>query len=147
MTAAGPADLDLQLSSLMPSTNIWAVVSDVSPDGHAHPMAVGRLNTAFPDIVTSRSLYADGRLVQPYGDYTSTRLAVPLTSRLYHVELWPISNRFEAGHRIQLSIVGQSALSMPSLPSLNTVTIGGGSGSRLMFPSAPGDGLSTALGD
>lgn len=146
ITAAGPADLDLRLSSLLGSTDIWAVVSDVSPDGHAHPMAVGRLNTSFPGVVASRSLFSEGRLVQPYGDYTTPSPALPLVSRMYHVELWPISNRFEAGHRIQLSIVGQSALSMPSLPSLNTVTIGGGSGSRLVFPAAPGESLSTALG-
>ncbi|HWU21949.1 MAG TPA: CocE/NonD family hydrolase [Nocardioides sp.] len=146
VTAAGPADLDLRLSSVLGPTNIWAVISDVSPDGHAHPMAVGRLNTSFPGIVAARSLYSEGRLVQPYGDYSTPSPALPLLSRMYHVEFWPISNRFEAGHRIQLSILGQSALSMPALPSLNTVTLGGGSGSRLMFPAAPGENLSTALG-
>lgn len=151
VTAAGPATLDIRLASLLPSTNIWAVISDVSPDGTAHPMAVGRLNTAFPGIVPEKSLYSDGQLVQPYGDFSKVDLALPGLlgligqSRKYHVEFWPIANRFEAGHRIQLSLVGQSALSLPALPSLNTVTIGGGSGSRLMFPTVPGSDLAQAL--
>ncbi|RNL79562.1 CocE/NonD family hydrolase [Nocardioides marmorisolisilvae] len=145
VTAVGPATLDLKLSSTLPSTQIWAVISDVAPNGESKPMAVGRLNTAFPDIIPTKSLYAGGQLVQPYGDYSHTSLALPLQARNYHVEFWPIANRFEAGHRIQLSLVGQSALSFPTLPSLNTVTIGGGSGSRLMFPTAPGSSLAAAL--
>ncbi|MFL6159707.1 MAG: CocE/NonD family hydrolase C-terminal non-catalytic domain-containing protein, partial [Marmoricola sp.] len=145
VTAVGPAALDLKLSSTLPATQIWAVISDVAPNGESKPMAVGRLNTAFPDIVPGRSLYSAGQLVQPYGDYSKVSLALPLQARTYHVELWPIANRFEAGHRIQLSLVGQSALSFPALPALNTVTIGGGSGSRLMFPVGPGSSLATAL--
>ncbi|MEO6605856.1 MAG: CocE/NonD family hydrolase [Aeromicrobium sp.] len=145
VTAAGPATLDVRLGSVMPSTSIWAVISDVSPDGTSHPMAVGRLNTAFPDVIASKSLYSAGQLVQPYGDYSKLKLAMPLTPRDYHVEFWPIANKFDAGHRIQLSIIGQSALSLPNLPSLNAVSIGGVTGTRLMFPSAPGSNLAAAL--
>lgn len=145
VTAVGPATLDVRLATLMPTSNIWAVISDVSPDGESHPMAVGRLNTAFPGIVPGKSLYSGGNLVQPYGDYATYKPAVPGVSRMYRVEFWPIANRFEAGHRLQLSIVGQSALSLPSLPSLNTVSIGGTSGTRLMLPTAPGSDLAAAL--
>ena len=56
VTAAGPATLDLKLSSTLPATQIWAVISDVAPGGQSRPMAVGRLNTAFPGIVESKSL-------------------------------------------------------------------------------------------
>ncbi len=145
VTAAGPATLDVRLGSVMPTTSIWAVISDVSPDGKSHPMAVGRLNTAFPDIVSSKSLYSGGQLVQPYGDYSKLKPATPLVPRDYHVEFWPIANQFEAGHRIQLSIVGQSALSLPNIPSVNTVSVGGVTGTRLMFPTAPGSNLAAAL--
>ena len=69
VTAAGPATLDVRLATLLPTSNIWAVISDVSPDGQSHPMAVGRLNTGFPDVVASKSLFSAGQLVQPYGDY------------------------------------------------------------------------------
>jgi hypothetical protein len=145
VTAVGPATLDLKLSSTLPTTQIWGVISDVGPNGESKPMAVGRLNTAFPGVVASKSLYSQGQLVQPYGDYSNVSLALPLMSRTYHVEFWPIANRFEVGHRIQLSLVGQSALSFPALPALNTVTIGGNSGSRLMLPIGPGSSLAAAL--
>lgn len=145
ITSVGPGTLDIKLASTLPATQIWAVVSDVAPNGASKPMAVGRLNTAFPDVVASKSLYAGGQLVQPYGDYNTLKPGVPGIARSYHVELWPIANRFETGHRIQLSIVGQSALSFPALPALNTVLIGGGSGSRLMFPTLPGSDLAAAL--
>lgn len=145
VTAVGPATLDVRLSSLLPNTPIWAVLSDVWPDGSSHPMTTGRLNTGFPDIVKSKSLYSDGQLVQPYGDYSTMKPALPLQARDYHVELWPIGNRFEKGHRIQLTLVGQSPLSLPSLPSINTVTLGGSSGTRLMFPTVPGSDLEAAL--
>lgn len=145
VTTVGPATLDIRLASLAPTTSIWAVISDVSPDGMSHPMAVGRLNTAFPGVVPGKSLYSAGQLVQPYGDYSQTSVGVPGVPRTYHVEFWPIGNRFQAGHRIQLSIVGQSALSLPNLPSLNTVVVGGTSGTRLMLPVAPGSDLAGAL--
>jgi len=145
VTAVGPATLDIRLASVMPTTSIWAVISDVSPDGQSHPMAVGRLNTAFPGVVPGKSLYSAGQLVQPYGDYSHTNIGLLGVPRTYHVEFWPIGNRFQAGHRIQLSIVGQSALSLPNLPSLNTVVVGGTSGTRLMLPTAPGSDLAAAL--
>jgi predicted acyl esterase len=146
VTAIGPGTLDVRLSTTGLSTPIWAVVSDVWPDGSTHPMTVGRLNTAFPGVVREKSLYADGLLVQPYGDYSSPQPTLPGVARDYHVELWPLANRFKAGHRIQVSIVGQSALSLPSLPALNTVTLGGSSGSRLVLPTVPGSDLQAALG-
>lgn len=145
VTAIGPGSLDVRLSTTSVSTPIWAVVSDVWPDGSTHPMTVGRLNSAFPGVVREKSLYSDGNLVQPYGDYSTPRLALPGVARDYHVELWPIANRFKAGHRIQVSLVGQSALSLPSVPALNTVTIGKGSGSRLMLPTVPESDLAGAL--
>lgn len=69
----------------------------------------------------------------------------PLVSRPTIVELTPYGQPGAAGHRIQLSLVGQSALSFPALPSLNTAMIGGDSGSRLMFPTVPGSDLADAL--
>ncbi len=61
--------------------------------------------------------------------------------------MWPIANRFKAGHRIRLDIVGASAFSLPTLPGVNTVEVGGTSGSRLLFPVLPESNLATALPD
>ena len=143
--AAGPLDLDVRLSTTATETAIWAVVSDVSQDNVAHPLMVGRLSTNYPRIRRSKSLYADGQLVEPYGVYSQSSPAPLGQSRLYHVEFWPIGNRFEAGHRIRLDLVGESAASKPNLPALNTIVVGGAKGARLMFPVLPGSDLRAAL--
>lgn len=144
--AAGPLDLDLRLATTAPETAIWAVVSDVSPDNVAHPLMLGRLSTNYPRIRPAKSLYdSRGRLVEPYGVYSQASPATLGETRLYHVEFWPIGNRFEAGHRIRLDLVGASAASKPNAPALNTIVVGGSKGSRLMFPVLPGSDLRAAL--
>lgn len=143
--AVGPASLELVLASTAPETDIWAVLSDVWPDGSAHPMAVGRLRSSFPGVDLERSLVDDGgAVVQPYGRYDVKDPAVVGQERRYHVELWPIGNRFEAGHRLRLHVLGASAVSLPTTPGVNTVRLGEGQ-SRLLFPvydpaAAPDDG-------
>lgn len=145
--AAGPASLELALASTAPETQIWAVLSDVAPDGTAHPLTVGRLSSAFPRIVEEKSLRdGDGNLVQPYGDFSAKRLALPGTFRRYHVELWPVGNRFEKGHRIRLHLVGASAASLPGVPGLSSVRVGGPDGAVLRLPVLPGSDLGRALG-
>lgn len=138
LDAAGPGSLEVTLSSTAVSTAIWAIVSDVGPDGVAHPLTVGRLNTDFPDVDPARSRRdAAGNVVQPYGRYDVKRPATPLVSRRYQVELWPIGNRFKRGHRIRLHLVGPSAASAPIVPALNSVTVGGPQPSRLLLPVLP----------
>jgi predicted acyl esterase len=140
--SAGPASLELRLSTTAPKTTIWAVVSDVSPDGMAHPVAAGRLSTNYPHVDRARSLKdAQGDLVEPYGRYDRPDPAPPGTARLYHVELWPIGNRFKRGHRIRLHVLGASAASAPDAPAIDTAVVGGRSGSRLLFPVLPGSRL------
>ena len=138
MLSAGPAALDVSLSSTAPETAIWAVISDVWPDGSSHPVAAGRLDSAYPGVIASRSLKdSRGDIVQPYGDYSSKSDAAPLTRRRYEIEFWPIGNRFRVGHRIRLLILGASAASLPSLPALNSVSVGGPDASRLLLPVLP----------
>src|SRR3546814_15081672 len=55
VVSAGPASLELLLSTSVPGTDIYAVVSDVWPDGSAHPVATGRLRTTYPRIDEARS--------------------------------------------------------------------------------------------
>jgi putative CocE/NonD family hydrolase len=136
--AAGPASLELVLSSTARQSDVFAVISDVSPDGVAHPVATGRLRTAYPDIDADRSLTdANGAIVQPHGRYDYRRLANTLQARRYFVEFWPIGNRFRAGHKLRLHIVGASAYHAPSVPAVNTVRVGGPNGSRLLLPVLP----------
>jgi len=145
VTSAGPLGLDVTLATTAPGSGIWAVLSDVTPDGTGHPLTVGRLNTDFPKIVASESLVKGGRVVQPFGNYSSSSPARIGQYRKYHVEFWPVGNVFEKGHRIRLTLVGASALSRPSLPGLNMVRIGGLQGAQLFVPVLPGSDLSAAL--
>lgn len=139
---AGPVALDLELSTTTPGSGIWAVLSDVAPDGTASPLTVGRLSTSYPDLVPGRSLLdQDGRVVQPYGDYAHPSPATFGRFRRYQVELWPVGNRFEAGHRIQVQIMGTSLASPLALPALHTIRLGGADGSRLRVPVLPGSDL------
>ncbi len=146
--SAGPASLELELSSTAPTTGIWALVSDVFPDGVPHPVASGRLLSDFPAIDTAKSLKdpESGDVVQPYGRYDTATPATPGQKRRYRVELWPIGNRFKAGHRIRLHIIGASFASLPTAPAANTVTEGGAAASRLLLPVLPGSDLPGALG-
>lgn len=139
MVAAGPAALDVQLASTAPSSAIWAVISDVGPDGTPNPVGVGRLSTDYPrtDPARSRTDPATGEVVQPYGDYSDPSPATPTQARRYRVEFWPLGNVFRAGHRLRLHLVGQSLASAPKLPALNTVTLGGPQPSRLLVPELP----------
>ena len=144
--AAGPASLELVLSSTTPETDIFAVLSDVDPTGTAHPMAAGRLRSSFPHIDVTKSLVDDGGdVVQPYGDYSAKTPVDIGQEQRFHVEFWPIGNRFQAGHRLRLHILGISGASVPTPSAVNSVRLGPGA-SRLLFPVLPGSDLAGAIG-
>ncbi|MGH2951080.1 MAG: CocE/NonD family hydrolase, partial [Solirubrobacterales bacterium] len=146
--AVGPAALRVRLKSTSPETDIVAVLSDVAPDGTSTPIGSGRLRSTFPGIVRSRSLTdpASGEIVQPYNNLSAKQWALPGTARTYHVELWPIGNRFAAGHRIRLTLAGTPFTFLPSIPAINSIVVGGAAGARLQLPVLPGSDLCAALG-
>jgi hypothetical protein len=134
-TMVGPGALDVTLSSLEPVTDIYAVVADVAPDGTAYPVATGALRTSFPNVLPSCSLSdSQGQVVDPCNDYTKMSSAAPGTARTYQVELLPTGDVFSAGSRIRLYILGTPLDQIPSLPGINTVSLGGTSGSQLVLP-------------
>lgn len=138
---AGPAALEVYLSSTAAETDIHAVVADVHPDGSAYPVGQGRLRTSFPNVIESRSVKdSSGTIVQPYNDFSSKQLQTPLLTKRYRVEFWPIGNRFEKGHRLRLYIMGTSPLMLPPLPAVNNVWTGRTMPSRLLLPILPGSG-------
>jgi predicted acyl esterase len=144
---AGPASLELALTSTAAETDLYAVISDVWPDGSVHPMAVGRLRTSYPDIVPERSRTSRGEVIQPYGDFSEKRFVLPGTEHRYFVEFWPIGNRFQAGHRLRLHVIGASGYHLPGTPAPNLVRTGGADGgSVLRVPVLPGSDLRRALG-
>jgi hypothetical protein len=138
LISVGPASLDLRLSSSAAETELWAVISDLWPDGSSHPLASGRLLSSFPNIVEARSLKdAAGDVVQPYGDYSAKTNTSPGATRTYQIEFWPIGNTFRPGDRIQLTVLGASAASVLGVPAVNSIQLGGAGGSRLLMPVVP----------
>ena len=72
-TMVGPGALDVEVSSLEPVTDLYAVVADVAPDGTAYPVATGALRTSFPNILPSCSLSdSQGDVVDPCNDYSQS---------------------------------------------------------------------------
>jgi uncharacterized protein len=146
---AGPANVEVVLTSAVPEQDLWAVISDVWPDGSVHPMGAGRLRTSFPDLVPDRSrLDADGNVVQPLNDVSAKRVVPPAQEHRYHLEVWPIGNRFKAEHRIRVHLVGASTTHMPTTTGPNLVRLGGPDGGSLVrLPVLPGSDLRGALGE
>lgn len=136
LLAVGPASLDLFAATTSPGTDYVAVLADVAPDGAARAVGAGRLNSAFPGVIKSRSLLdpATGAFVQPYGDYSHLANPAPGKMTPYHVEFWPLGNEFGKGHRLRVYLVGTPATQHPALPALNFVGVGGATASRLMLP-------------
>jgi hypothetical protein len=138
VVAAGPAAVELLLSSTASESDVHVVLADVAPDGSAHPVGMGKLRTSYPGIDVARSLVDEaGAVVQPYGRFDAKDPAPIGQERRYHVEVWPVGNRFKAGHRLRLYVVGPSSVSVPSVPAVNTVRLGGPDGSKLLFPVLP----------
>jgi predicted acyl esterase len=134
--AVGPASLDVYASSAAPFTDLVAILADVSPDGSAEPVAQGQLRTAYPYIDRSRSLKdRRGDIVEPYTDFSGLTPALPETTRRYHIEILPIGNHFAAGDRLRLYVVGTSMAMEGAPPGANTLSIGGATPSKLLFPT------------
>jgi predicted acyl esterase len=144
--AVGPATLRVRLSSTAAETDLVAVLSDVAPGGASTPVAAGRLRSTFTKLDRSRSL-VDGRgeVVQAYNDLSAKQTVPPGQAREYHVEFWPIGNRFERGHRIRLTLAGTPVTFLPTVPAVNSIAVGGPDGAALEFPVLPGSDLCAAL--
>ena len=136
----GPASLHVRLASTAPETDIVAVVTDVWPDGSAHPIGMGRLRTSYPNTVAARNVVdpVSGELVEPYGDFSVKSQATPGVARDYDVEFWPLGNHFDAGHSIRLYITGTPLYATPAAPGVNIVTTGGAGKARLVLPTVGG---------
>jgi len=145
LDVAGPASLDLYVATALPADDLYAVLADVWPDGHATAVGVGRLRSFYPGVDRQRSVVdQNGELVQPYGDYSDVQPALPLQTREYHIEFWPVGNHFPSGHRLRLYLLGVPLYTVP-LPGVNLVAIGGATPSRLLLPVAPGSDLAAAI--
>jgi len=144
---AGPASLVVTAATSAPDSDLHVVVADVWPDGRAFPVGQGRLRTSFHEIDLGKSMVdVNGEIVQPYVVHSERSYAGLWQAREYRVELWPIGNRFEVGHRLRVYIMGTSPYMAPPAPGVNTITIGGITQSRLLLPVLPGSDVCAAIG-
>ena len=147
VTVAGPASLEIALTASALETDIYALITDVWPDGTVHPIALGRLRSSYPDIVKERSRTADGVIVQPYNHLFEKRFVTPGSEHRYNVEFFPIGNRFKQGHRLRLHIIGNAVTNQQTTPGPNLVRVGGSDGgSILRIPVIDGSFTSPASG-
>ena len=135
--AVGPARLDVWASSTAPATDLVAILADAAPGGSANAVATGQLRTSYPHVDRSRSLLDPHTrdIAEPYADFSSQNTAAPGTRREYHLEILPVGNHFAAGHRLRLYIVGTSSAQQGATPGLNSISLGGATASRLLFPT------------
>lgn len=105
----------LMLAANVASTDVYAYLEDVAPDGSSLLVTEGQLRADFHRLVpTQRIAHPDARLrvlpALPYHGYTQIdQDATPLADgRKVSLEfdLLPTSWVFEAGHRIRLSLAG-----------------------------------------
>lgn len=148
--SAGPVALNIWLASTAKETDIHAVLADVWPDGSSFAVAQGRLRTSFPYVDTAKSVFdSRGEMVQPYPIHSSQNFAPAREAREYHVEFWPVGNRFKPGHRMRLYITGTSPLMVAPPVGTNSVSTGPATPTKLLFPVLPGSDMcaAAALGD
>ena len=131
-----------------PRPAIWAVISDVDEGDTPHPLAVGRLNTRLPRSRRANAPAAIPRaatIVQPYGDYTNRRPALPGEERelrgrvLAGRQPLPHGTPDPARHRRRRGDLA------PGHPGGQHDPLGGADGARLLFPVLPGSDLRAAL--
>ena len=126
--AAGPLDLDVRLSTTAPETAIWAVALRRLARQRGPPADARAAVDQLPaDQCARQSLPRPERQHRPA---VRRLLAVPAGRRpghprRYHVEFWPIGNRFEAGHRIRLHLARRVRGVQAERPAVNTIVLGG----------------------
>lgn len=141
LVVAGPASLDLWLSSTATDTDLQATVVEVRPDGMEEYVQRGWLRASHRKLNSHRST-----ILRPY--QTNTRQdARPLTPgqpTLMRMEVFPFAQAFRAGSRIRIYIeaptghTGFFAFAPTPTPATNTLLHDPAHPSRLVLGVLPG---------
>jgi len=95
----GPMALYLHASIDTTDAHFIAVVKDVEPDGTNRILTRGWLKASHRELDAEQS-----ERWRPYHPHTDPQPVEPGAIERYAIEIQPIANRFEAGHRLQLEI-------------------------------------------
>ncbi len=117
----------LELSANVPSTDVYAYLEDVAPDGTSLLVSEGQLRADYHRLKPAQDIADPAarlrvRPAQPYHGYSQgDRDAAPLAGgRRVRLEfdLMPVSWVFASGHRIRLSLAGADDGSFEASPHL-----------------------------
>jgi hypothetical protein len=140
MELTGPLALYLNASSTAPDIDWLVHVADEAPDGKHRELAKGWLRASHRKTDPARSTPA-----QPYHPHLEAEALQPGTVYELAIEIWPVCNVFQAGHRIRLEIANSDSVIATSgrphvtikAKATNTVHEGGSKPSRLLVPVIP----------
>jgi hypothetical protein len=148
LVVAGPASLDLWLSSTATDTDLQATITEVRPDGQEEYVQRGWLRASHRKLDKHRTT-----VLRPY--QTDTRQdALPLTPgrpTFMRMEVFPFAQAFRAGSRIRVYIeaptghTGFFAFEPLLTPAVNTVLHDRAHPSRLVLGMLRGQVAHTPL--
>jgi hypothetical protein len=123
--------LHLVLAANVPTTDVYAYLEDVAPDGSSLLVSEGQLRADYHRLRPAQQIAAAGARLRvlpalPYHGYTQAdHDAAPLADGrkiALEFDLMPTSWLFEAGHRIRLSLAGADEGSFEQAPHIDAAT-------------------------
>ena len=147
---AGPIALHLVAASSADNTDWFAKISDVSPDGAENIVASGQLRASL------RALAPGSTPTEPLESLTTPEPLTPNKFYDFEIALQPSAYTFAAGDRLQIRITSGNApnavpgtlfldpnnpttpVLTPLPPAVNTIRLGGASGTQLLLPVISG---------
>jgi putative CocE/NonD family hydrolase len=117
-----------QLAPPYLDTDFVAKLSDVAPDGTSTLIQTGFLRASHRLMDSSRTVFEDGRVLQPFHWHDQQHLAPPAAGQTYRyeVEIWPTAKRFASGHRLRVTLYSADTANHLTLLKPVTNTVWGG---------------------
>lgn len=123
----GPIDAHLNVSSTTGDGLLSVAVEDQAPDGTVTRLTGGWQVISLRALLTSKSRYLEGQLIQPYHPYTSAsqQSLKPGQVAPVDVEVFPTGAVIQPGHRLRIAIQSFDVPHLlPPLPNLiNTLGV------------------------
>jgi len=140
MELTGPMALYLNAASSAPDIDWLVFVADEAPDGRVRELSKGWLRSSHRKIDPARSSPA-----KPYHPHLAAEPMQRGTVYEFPIEIWPVCNVFNPGHRIRLEIANSDSIigsgGRPHVTirakATNEVHEGGRTPSRLLAPVIP----------
>lgn len=141
VVAAGPASLNIWLSSTATDTDVQATITEVRPDGKELYVQRGWLRASERALDEQRST-----ATRPYHvhEASAREELTPGRPELLRVEIMPFAHAFRAGSKIRVyvdapsGVTGNWNFSLNVAPAVNTVHFDGSKRSALVMSVVPG---------